>query len=643
MRFLSTFLIILATCGIGAVVFILQSEEHRHLLISEKITYTGKKAFDFDPEAVRKVIVTTPDGLTGEFIFENNQWTTIQPWQDRADNLAPLISFALATEVNKTISTEDAAPESFGFGEHSHRIQFFDIEDNKLVDFDLGLPSAWHVNIKDSEKQFPCLYVRNRLAEKDAPTLLCTDPQFQTLELFKNNLVRFRNYWLTNPFEAPFLKKISIAQKGSTISLEREVSHATATYAAWGIKKPLEERADPVAVKHLLQTLTYIAADELQSSAGVTLPDQDEDKIVITLNYFRKEQPIILTIYPSTTKNNITLATVSDRPNVIFQIPSQARQAQELTYQNFPANVNNIRARNLLTLNPQDINLISVRKKGKAPIRLAKKLHWNLVTGTNEAVPANKQALTDFIAAMDSNSIVSFVSDAPSDLSEYGLDQPQQSVYMVDQYNNPQVIHFGNAENYMSKDQQVTGFYAKCGSRDSVWLVESNVLTSIKTEEWAWRPLGITNLSIPSIRNISRKRHNAPAQYIDFDFGADRLKVFEGAKENWDENEEITHKVDGTRVGFFIRTLSDLTALNRIDPNSIEVQRTIQDQFFMSISVTYEDYNTGMPKKIQLDFAPVGKLSNSRFFYVRNAVTGEIFNINKETCKHLFDSIRYKR
>lgn len=120
MRFLSTFLIILLTCGIGAVVFILQSEEHRHLLIPEKITYTGKKAFDFDPDLVRKVIVTNPDGLTGEFIFENHQWTTTQPWQDRADNLAPLISFALNTEVNKAILVEDAAPASFGFGEHSH-------------------------------------------------------------------------------------------------------------------------------------------------------------------------------------------------------------------------------------------------------------------------------------------------------------------------------------------------------------------------------------------------------------------------------------------------------------------------------------------------------------------------------------------
>ena len=548
MRFLSTFLIILLTCGIGAVVFILQSEEHRHLLIPEKITYTGKKAFDFDPDLVRKVIVTNPDGLTGEFIFENHQWTTTQPWQDRADNLAPLISFALNTEVNKAILVEDAAPASFGFGEHSHHIQFFDAEGNKLVDFDLGLPSAWHVNIQDSEKQFPCLYVRNRLAEEDAPTLLCTDPQFKTLELFKNNLVRFRNYWLTSRFQVPKLTQISIAQKGSTITLEKNTSRTTPKDALWEIKKPLEERADPLAVQQLFQTLTYMIADDLQSSAGVTLPDQDENKIEVTLNYSSDEQPVILTIYPSTSKNNITLATVSDRPNVIFQIPTQPKQEKEITYQNLPANVNDIRARNLLTLEPQNINLITIRKKAKAPIRLAKKLHWNLVTHTNEAVPANTQALTDFIAAMSSNSIVSFVSDAPSDLSMYGLDQPQQSVYMVDLYNNPQVIHFGKAENYTSQGQQVTGFYAKCGSSDSVWLVESHVLTSIKTEEWAWKPLGITNLSIPSIRNISRKRHNAPAQYIDFDFGADRLRVFEGEKENWNENEEITHAVSYTHL-----------------------------------------------------------------------------------------------
>ncbi len=649
MRLFITILIVLCTGLIGSLAYMLSDDGLRERFFPTPPELVGKPAInDFKRADITQVEITSADGTKGVFKFKDTYWQGELPWADRAYNMAPIIAFAKFANVQETIPIAEADPSSFGFGSDSHHVVLKNASGETLANFDIGITSPWHAPFPKAEKEFPCIYMRNRALGEEAPTLLCLDPQVRIRDLFEKKLVRLRDYYPVNRFEIDRLQKVSIKRKDSTLELERapqsnkSKSLPQARNVTWLVKKPLSLRADRAAITKLLNTLKFITAEDIKPLSEVTLPSTAEDNISLKLEFFGKKDPVTLTIYQSTTKNNITLATISDRKNFVFQIPALATTDSPVTYSQLPNNVNDIRSKSLLELDFRYIDTVTIKPSGQAPVLLRLEKDWFLTSLGKKRIRANKKALEGFILSLVENRISKFVSDAPTDLVQYGLDNPALTVYLVDKFSRPQALYFGKTVEYDDGGLKRIGYYAKSASQESVWIVESSVLASMKTQRWEWLPLDITGLSISNVRQLITRRPNRPSQSIDFDYAAERLIVKEGTETEVSKNPVITHEVDINRVRFFIVALCNLKASHRIDPRSITAFNALKKPA-MTLELTYEDFDTGQLKRKFMEIAPAGTMRSSQFFYLRDKQSREIFSIDRTTFSNLTTQIRYAK
>lgn len=647
MRILGTIFVVLIAVAVGVLAWMYTDPKYRSYFVSEESTEVGSSLYGFQPGDVAEVEVRNNEGVHAVFKFENNRWVASKPWKDRATNIAPIITFTIGMVIQEVVTQDEAKPENFGLGKDAHHITIRNKAGVVLADYRLGLKSSWIVKGEDKEKLIPSVYVQRN--KDDEPVYLCTDPQLQTHALFENKLLGLRDYVLFHRFDVPFLSKVCLKKKDSTIEIEREVPPAftkykTAKQTQWQIKKPLEARADLKQVAGFINTLSSLTASDIKKSSEVVLPESDEDAIEIELHYYRRDKPVTLVIYPSTTKLNKTLATVSDRPNAVFEIPHLPTVNNKLTYATLPKNVNDLRARDILSLNQALVNTVVLKVPNKAPVRLTKFDRWYLVDSQNEKHLANENALEKFILALTQNNIIQFVSDAPTDIAQYGLDEPRLTVHLVDKRSNPQVIKLGKPIQYKDpvSGVQRLAYFAKSVGEETVWLVDSKVLLDMKTNDWEWLPLDILDVSIATVRNLKIEKKNKPTQFVKYDFAHGTMVVREGDKPKAEENPEVTYLIDPNRLNFMLRGLLQMKAQRRIDPNYREAQRALLEPL-LRYTLSYEDPYTFEMKSRVLSIAASGSARTSQFFYLHDSQTDAIFMIDRKTIVNIASPIRYEQ
>lgn len=644
MRIFLTVITIIITALVCSVVWALNTEEYRHYFIPNKKELVGDKLYNFDVNDVRYISILNSDGVVGEFEWRpvTKEWFAHEPWNDRASSIQPLLIFAENAVIRKTIPSDLADASTFGFRKESHQITIKDKDKQILADFHIGIPSAWKVDIPDAKQPNPCIYIRKNGSSDNSPTLLCDDPLQIIREYFVKDLIRLRDYSPVNPFKVPEIEKIQIVRNGSTIELLQTDNEPVNSFLAnWTIKKPIDLRADPDKVKSLLSNLTHLKAKDIIETAGISLPESDPDTILINIYFQGETSPTLFTIYPSTLKNNIVLATVSDRSNIIFQLSETSLNKTEITYKNFPESVNDLRARDILTIESSKIQRIAIHSKGSLPVRLKKERNWKYYDTNNVPHEVNKEALEDFVLSLYKKNIIGFISDAPSDLKEYGLDDPRIKLYLIDNEQNPFVLSIGKPRKLLIDGEEEIGYYAKSDAQDSVWFISPRLVSILSQSGYDWLTNDIVQVSIGSIKNITRRRNGKETQFIDFDFASDRLNVYEGEELDPEKNTNITHKVDATRASYFITILCSLKAERRLDPNDAQFKKYLENPI-LKIDILHQDYDTMSYTKMPLIFAPMGKLNNSTHFCVKNTKTGELFSIKRKVCENLFDNIRYK-
>lgn len=650
MRIFLTLFTILVTTAICALVWLLQDEHYRQYLIPSSSEIVGERIAKFDLNQVTSVEVTSTEGKTAVFNWkpEKKEWFAKTPWNDRATNIAPLLSFVSNAVIKKSIPLSDAPADTLGFPQNQNKILIKNSTGEVLAHIAIGLASPWHVDhtIEGETDTYPCVYLRNLPDGENAPTYLCNDPLKIIHEYFKNDLVRLRDYAPVNPFKIPDLNKIQIKRNETTMELIKEPDSKqktpTAILKKWAITKPLKLRADTDEVHKLLNCFVHIKANNIIENKGIDLPKDSTENITLSLFFEGDNAPTIYTIYPTTLKDGVVLAQVSDRPNVLFQLPNNNNTASPITFKNLPTSINDLRSRKLLELEPAEITRILIQQKDKFPIRLKKEKTWNYYNAQNKITPVNEYTLEEFFLSLYKKNILSFISDAPSELTSYGLDSPRIKLYLVDKNNKPQVISIGKPAAITKNEEQVIGFYAKMEGKESVWLINSRVVNYLSLSEHDWLPTAVTDISIASIKNINRVRINKTNQFIDFDFASDRLFVFEGENPNSQDAHDITHKVDGTRASFFIKTLCNLNAIKRIAPQNTEALEQLKKPI-MQIGITYQDYESFDMKKLSLNFAPAGNISSASHFYVQNPKSGNIFYLKRKLVEDLYQDLLYQK
>jgi len=639
MRYLFTIALIVITTALSWMGYRLYSDpEWRKQFYSQEESKLEKPLYDFDHNKVKSVSITLPNGGISNYEWQpkNAQWLCVKPWGDRAVNINTIIQFALEAEVHEFVPVADKPISELQFG-NAPRITIKDNEGNSLADFHLGRKSAWHIRKAGIKKAFPTLYIRRVEDGESADTLLCHDPTIHFHKLFEKDLVRLRDTLPVNRLLQRNVGKLRLTRNGTDIEVGRSKKNPN----SWEITKPLVLRPDNQALAQYLYTIHGLFANRLLKASDVTLPAKNEKTIELGISYLGRPDETVLTIYPPEDPSTPTaLATISDRPNVVFELPLTPSESGQQSYTTLPASVNDIRSRKILPIsNLALIDRISISSPERRPVRLARQhqvsasgaeLHtdWSLIEGKDREFAINPVALEEFFIALTKDRIVNFVSDAATDLAPYGLETPFRRIDIVDTSKQMRTLLLGRVAGKKE-------IFATIAGSNKIWELSSETVLRIKPDPWQWKTTQLWDYSIAELKKASiyQAGYKAPLE-LTYNHFAAKVTGLQGEK-------NVTKELNNDSCLFFMRRLADLKMSGRLGPASVAASNALKEPSLL-IDLQFEPLDAIdniEPVKKRILIAPATRSPRNQIYYARVSGEADFFRLDKETYQDLAHSL----
>src|SRR6516164_617557 len=249
---------------------------------------------------------------------------------------------------------------------------------------------------------------------------------------------------------------IDLRYPDSELELVRNPNHT------WSVVKPIKTEGDQGSVDGLAQALanaqlTRTIQDQPESlkpfglenpAARITVTT--DNKGVLPELLVGNASPVSTGVYVKLANQPSVLMTTSDFTSAITK------------------KVNDVRSRELAAFNMEDVQQIVLHSGANAPIELDRQGgQWRIAAPGH--YPADADAVAQMLTALVDAHINEFVTDAPTDLGQYGLKNPQIEIDVYtgkDKTNHPLLI--GLEEAQASKK----AVYAKRGGENSVYTVD---------------------------------------------------------------------------------------------------------------------------------------------------------------------------
>jgi len=545
---LSTLLLAAATLALGALALWQFQEGSLNRLLGTPPTEIGKRIYPyFQPENVARITVKSGE-TEAVFLKTPRGWEAATPWHDRMDHRAAvaIITFAATTAARDLTPRDKIDPATAGLKVGDTEIEMLDAQGESLARFRLGRRTPLLDLIPGENQTIPTIYLlpleRGRRSHIYAAT-------GDILPLFKDGFAYLRDHrpFALNPI---LLERIRILTSQGELTLDRENPSAP-----WRITKPLDLPTDPAAVKTLLEGLYNLQASKLSDRSEVTLPIDGtapaNSRIAIT--HFGQENETILDILPpASPAASETLATVSDRPETVFNLPMKPGP-DLISIPDLPLTVNDLRDPTLTNLNIAAVRGIAIETATAPTILVSRQppAPWTVTIGGKEQ-PANEQRLFDLLKAVTGIRALSFETDAaPEDLSPWGLDRPILTLTFLAENNQTLAVSFG-----LDKSGNL---FAKRKGSPTVMRLDNSILGKIAVRPNDWRHARLWSLSVVDVREITRTEAPSPPLRLTYDWNMEKWKAFRDGK-------EITASLDPARANFLLKTLENLQVSRWLSP-----------------------------------------------------------------------------
>ncbi|MGB2402085.1 MAG: DUF4340 domain-containing protein [Akkermansiaceae bacterium] len=606
MRISFTILLAGITTLLCAVAVVFTGEEYRHLLFGKSHTPIGETLFDIkDLDAVRKITLTNSDGDTVQFKVDGNKWIATKPWQDRADPLymKALMHFTALLRVEQIIASDEVALSECGLEEGHVRVSMQTHNGVNICQYVIGRQTAWHIPADSKEKKTsPSIFIQIPDADQIHHVYVCSQDSADAIHhLFKDKFERFRDH---HPFyfSPNYLDRLRIQSPQGEVVLSRE-----SLKSAWQITKPLELRADATNLKMLFTDLAQLTALKLEDRDNVTLPtgeDTTAQTRELSIHFADKEEEIILRIYPADENNNNTvLATVSDRPNTVFELPltAEAAIANTTSINQLQLGVNDLRSKTMTHLNGPQLKTVIIRPETKSPIMLQRtpKTTWR-VLGRTGWKDANQNAVIDLMTAVTRDKVQKFVTDAATELSPYGLDQPFLQVAFISFENESMRIAFG-------RNNEEQNLYAHIVGKPNIWQISPETFAKIAQNSWQWRAAHVWHVPQIDVTNITIQKKNQLNAELSYDH-------FTGVWTATQNGKTASAKLNPNRADKFLGYLDSLTTQRWLGPLHTQAMQSLANPD-ITIKVTLQRYdNEGndlppMTKTLRVSQTPGGYIN----------------------------------
>ena len=533
-------------------------------ILGTPITEVGDTLYDFDPNQIQSITIQG-NGIKARCVNSPRGWRLSEPWNDRMDpRLAQaIVHFTLQSKVVGAIPSDEVESDYRDFEDGRIRFYFKDVTGDGDAKFIVGQKTAWHYTDPETGENHPTVFIEPRDRSRKDFIYAATDQQ-DIHSLLADGFKKLRDH---HPFlfHPNMVESIRLKNPQGELILSRDHPKKL-----WEITKPIELLSNRKAVVELVQGLYDLKAINVSDRSTLTLPNPDPKKMQhIALKFFNQSEEIVLTIYPPESDDAKTvLATVSDRPNTVFELPRQSSSntdsgASLVGLSSLPNTVNDLRDPTLTNLDITVVREILISPKDQKPIHLTRENPNREFTFLfdDQHVEANEIALYQLIQTVTTTPVNAFVTDTATDLAQYGLEKPSLTLSFIGFDGKEIKISFGQA------DDQTT--YAI--RHDTTTVVEMSP-HMIPISLWKWRKLQIWQIAKPDIVGIKRRITDRPELDLQYDYfaGGDQWTVKQSDQPN--RNLLINERADK-----LLSHLLELHARDWLQPDHPAANRALTD------------------------------------------------------------------
>jgi hypothetical protein len=611
-------LALLATiaCGLAAWHWIGKNFDN---VLGAPPTPIGERIYgDFKADEVKHIQVRH-NGTTAGFSLTENGWQANAPWDDRMDPRAAvsIINSTLAMRVEDLAPIDEVNMKEAGFGENEVSIRLDNGKDEPLARYNIGRITPWLATVKDIESPVPTMFIETRDENRKKHVYTCTG---NILPLFKDNLKYLRDHhpFYFNPIA---LQRIRIRADQGELTLGRETPTSP-----WRIIKPLDLGTDPKAIKALIEGLFELQSLKLSDRAAVTLPDSSSltKPGQIALTSFGSDRETVLEIQPPETPDaRIVRATVSDRPGTVFDLPLKP-ELNLVSLAGLPLAVNDLRDPKLTNLNFQSVRGILIQPETEAEILVTRTSpgKW-MVTIDGNAQEANEDRLLALLETVTEGRAIGFESDAATDLTPWGLQQPFLKLRFLGQDNQGLELAFGT--------DGKGGFFVNRLGTPTVMRIDQELISTLPIRPYQWRRSRLWSLDRINLMAIQRTLGKDTPLELRYSFNDEQWTGFMGEK-------NVTQSLDPARANFMLGILEGLKVARWLSPADEPAAAALASPslvFKVIEKATNEvgDFNGLITRGILL--APGSSGPNPLFYYGRLSSDTNPFILDRDTYNKL--------
>ena len=390
MKLRTTLALLAIAIGLGIFIWIL---DRRSLGTREQ---SARRAYlvDMDRADVTQLEIENGDAKT-RLVKTNDGWRLTAPVADRAD--AKVVDTLL---YSAQFLKRDDTLGNLGKGEQKRNyLKQFGVLRSHLILRCIGTQTHIELQFGGETAVEGTCYVR--VDSKD--DVFVTDDDLKNLISKGSDF--FRDHQLM-PFLTPEIDRIVLTQAAGEIELTKQRDD-------WQIERPIKARASQAAVNRMLKKISETPIIQFQDDEGGEL-DTEASPNSIALFSGQAKVKIACGAAVANQPGHIYVR-VSDRPSTFIVDESLAKTLDQKP--------NDFRDRKIVRLNPDLVDRITIKTKGKPTAQLSRKEdHW-VISDQNDT-PADPDAINRLVNTLNSNDVSRFVSDSASDLTSYGLDAP---------------------------------------------------------------------------------------------------------------------------------------------------------------------------------------------------------------------------
>lgn len=380
----------------------------------------------------------------------------------------------------------------------------------------------------------------------------------------------------------------------------------------WNLIKPLRTRASDERVNAVLAAILNFDA---QPATRANIPESSMPPLKILVKHAGSPEEEVITLHAAADPASPVRADVKDRPGEFFTT-SRAHDFWKLQ-------PNHLRDQNLAKIDTAALTYFRIKSQNHTEVVLEKQgENWMLKRfGTTE--PANRERLSQLLERLNIEHVREFVTDAATNLTPYGLDQPFLTLTWKVKDKETLMLFGSGPENKI---------YARYDGEPFVYRVSPLLFNAIPPEIIRWRGLRVVNESLFAARRVIISQGESPALTLNYN-------PDQAAWTGETAGRDITPQINTAQANQLLQRLVSFEVSDWSADRSDAYTALKNPSLTVQLLLVEPDSPDGEQKVITLLFAPISTGVDSAIYHGRVEGDPDTFLITREQYRSLLSPL----